>query len=84
MVGGNWDTMGELQFRFMLETGKLKPADVLLDIGCGSFRGGRFFIEYLHAGNYLGIDKQKECQISISPNSQSGLIKSLRSHSSPI
>jgi ubiquinone/menaquinone biosynthesis C-methylase UbiE len=28
----------------------------LLDIGCGSLRGGVEFISYLHAQNYLGLD----------------------------
>ena len=60
MVGGNWEKMGDLQFRFMMETAGLRPTDVLLDLGCGSFRGGRHFIEYLESGNYLGLDKQKE------------------------
>jgi len=34
----------------------LRPEHVLLDIGCGSLRGGVEFISYLHAGNYLGLD----------------------------
>jgi hypothetical protein len=38
----------------------LKPDDVLLDVACGSFRGGRHFIPYLKPGHYLGIDKQAE------------------------
>jgi SAM-dependent methyltransferase len=58
-VGGRWDDVGRLQFDFLIEQG-LKPSHVLLDIGCGALRGGRFFIEYLEAGNYLGIDKHSE------------------------
>ena len=38
----------------------LKPSDCLLDIACGSLRGGVHFINYLDAGNYLGIDKENE------------------------
>lgn len=51
--------MGRLQFDFMVAQG-LKPPDVLLDIGCGSLRGGVHFIAYLDAGNYLGMDKEQE------------------------
>jgi len=58
MVGGKWDEIGLLQFDFMKSQG-LKPHHVLCDVACGSFRAGRFFIDYLDAGNYLGIDKQE-------------------------
>jgi hypothetical protein len=54
-VGGLWDVIGPLQFDFMLQQG-LRPEHCLLDIGCGSLRAGRFFIEYLDAGGYLGLD----------------------------
>jgi len=49
-VGGKWETVGELQFKFMKERG-LKNHHVFLDIACGSFRGGRFFIPYLDKEN---------------------------------
>lgn len=58
MVGGLWDEIGRLQFEWLRGRG-LQPSDVLLDVGCGSFRAGRFFIEYLEPGHYLGIDKQQ-------------------------
>jgi hypothetical protein len=44
-----------LQLDFMIREG-LKPHHKLLDIGCGSLRGGVHFIRYLDAGNYVGID----------------------------
>jgi hypothetical protein len=56
-VGGRWDELGKLQFEFMKSHG-LEPHHVLLDIACGSLRGGRFFIPYLEPGHYLGIDKE--------------------------
>ena len=58
-VGGMWDEIGDLQFEFMVSKG-LKPEHVLLDIACGSLRGGVNFIKYLNAGNYLGIDKEQK------------------------
>jgi hypothetical protein len=57
-VGGRWDELGKLQFDYVLEQG-LKPSDCLLDIACGSLRGGVHFINYLEPGNYLGIDKER-------------------------
>ena len=56
-VGHLWDELGELQFRMMLAEG-LEPHHVLCDVACGSFRAGRYFIEYLEPGHYLGIDKE--------------------------
>ena len=54
-VGGYWDELGNLQYRFLEERGLL-PQHKLLDIGCGSLRGGIHFIQYLNAGNYFGLD----------------------------
>lgn len=34
----------------------LRPEHKLLDIGCGCFRAGRYFIENLEPGNYYGVD----------------------------
>jgi ubiquinone/menaquinone biosynthesis C-methylase UbiE len=54
-IGGMWKEMGELQLRFMKELG-LQPDHELLDVGCGSLRGGIPFIEYLNKGKYSGLD----------------------------
>jgi len=55
LVGGMWDEIGALQFKFMIEQG-LNPKMLFLDVGCGSLRGGVHFINYLGPGNYYGID----------------------------
>lgn len=57
-VGGKWEEIGRLQFEFLVQQG-LKPSHCLLDIACGSLRGGVHFIRYLQVGNYLGIDKER-------------------------
>jgi ubiquinone/menaquinone biosynthesis C-methylase UbiE len=57
-VGGLWERLGTLQFRFMIDQG-LEPQHVLLDVACGSLRGGVRFIPYLEPRCYLGIDMQQ-------------------------
>jgi ubiquinone/menaquinone biosynthesis C-methylase UbiE len=54
-IGGMWKEMGELQFKFMKERG-VKPDHEFLDVGCGSLRGGIYFIRYLNIGKYSGLD----------------------------
>jgi cyclopropane fatty-acyl-phospholipid synthase-like methyltransferase len=58
-VGGLWEQLGRLQFDYLVSNG-LKPHHFLLDIGCGSLRGGIHFINYLEKGHYFGIDKDAE------------------------
>jgi SAM-dependent methyltransferase len=54
-VGGLWDEVGTLQFEYLVAQG-LEPDHRLLDIGCGSMRGGLRFVEYLSPGHYYGLD----------------------------
>ncbi|MDZ4753797.1 MAG: sulfotransferase [Phycisphaerae bacterium] len=54
--GAYWDLIGELQFNFLVAQG-LRPDHVLLDVACGSLRGGTRFIRYLDPKHYLGFDK---------------------------
>lgn len=54
-IGGLWEEMGRHQFEFLSARG-LGPQHRLLDIGCGSLRGGLLFIDYLDVGNYTGFD----------------------------
>ncbi len=54
-VGGLWEEIGMLQFRFLKGQG-LGPQHKLADIGCGCLRGGLHFIRYLEPGNYFGAD----------------------------
>lgn len=50
-----YDVIGAQQFLVLIEAG-LRGYHRLLDIGCGSLRGGRLFIPYLNRGNYFGIE----------------------------
>jgi SAM-dependent methyltransferase len=54
-VGGLWEEIGKLQIDFLTGEG-MQPTDTLLDLGCGTLRGGRHFINYLDTGKYCGID----------------------------
>lgn len=47
--------MGATQFRLLCTIG-LRANHVMLDVGCGSLRAGRFFISYLDEGNYSGLE----------------------------
>jgi SAM-dependent methyltransferase len=58
-VGPMWDRIADLQFEFMTGAG-LRPEHFLLDIGCGSLRGGSRFIPYLDPGRYFGVDRSRE------------------------
>ena len=52
-----WEEIGGLQFDFLVEQG-LEPSHSLLDVGCGSLRGGVRFVRYLDPGRYYGVDRQ--------------------------
>jgi SAM-dependent methyltransferase len=54
-IGGKWDEVGGLQYDFRVERG-LQPHHQMLDIGCGTLRGGRHLIRFLDAGHYTGTD----------------------------
>lgn len=59
LIGGMWDEVGEWQFNLLNSEG-LRPHHRLLDVGCGSFRGGVRFVEFLDAGNYFGFDLSRQ------------------------
>jgi SAM-dependent methyltransferase len=54
-VGGSWEEIGRLQFDYLVANG-LQRDHALLDIGCGTLRGGRHFIRFLAPRRYTGID----------------------------
>lgn len=53
-----YDTMAALQFNLLTTLG-LREHHRLLDIGCGSLRGGRLFIPYLLPGGYCGLEPEE-------------------------
>ena len=58
-IGGAWDEIGRLQFEYLRSHG-LEPEMRLLDVGCGSLRGGVHFARYLEVGHYYGIDLSQD------------------------
>jgi SAM-dependent methyltransferase len=54
-IGGMWEEIGRLQFDYLRNDG-LRPDHSMLDIGCGTLRGGRHFIAWLDSGKYTGFE----------------------------
>ncbi len=54
-----WELKRKFQIEF-LKTQGLKPEHYLLDIGCGTLRGGIPIIDYLQAGHYYGTEVREE------------------------
>ncbi len=50
-----WRQERDFQFRFLRGAG-LRPEHELIEIGCGTLRGGLPLIGYLEPGHYTGID----------------------------
>ncbi len=50
-----YDAIGQCQVDLFCRCG-LRPEHSLLDIGCGSLRAGRLFINYLQPGHYFGME----------------------------
>jgi SAM-dependent methyltransferase len=50
-----YDLIAGLQFTLLFKAG-LRETHKLLDLGCGSLRGGRLFIPYLRPGRYFGVE----------------------------
>ncbi len=53
--GGHWVEGGEWAFQLLRREG-LKPADPVLDMGCGGLSTGRHLLQFLEAGRYCGFD----------------------------
>jgi SAM-dependent methyltransferase len=53
-----YDRIGAMQFNLLTTIG-LREHHYMLDIGCGSLRGGRLFIPYLLPGHYFGIEPEQ-------------------------
>ncbi|MGF6931015.1 SAM-dependent methyltransferase [Paraburkholderia sp. UCT70] len=55
-----YDRLGAVQFVTLLLLG-LREDHLLLDIGCGSLRGGKFPLIYLNPDRYFGIEPEEWC-----------------------
>jgi SAM-dependent methyltransferase len=54
----HYDLIAALQFSLLSLLG-LRESHYLLDVGCGSLRGGRLFIPYLQASHYYGLEPNR-------------------------
>lgn len=50
-----WQMKRQFQIAFLLRTG-LEPHHYVLDLGCGTLRGGIPIIDHLDPGHYFGVD----------------------------
>jgi len=57
-----WKVQRRFQFEFLTAHG-LSPESRLLDIGCGTLRGGIPLIEYLQPGGYVGVEARAEALV---------------------
>ncbi len=53
-----YDLAAASQFQVLVSLG-LREHHYMLDIGCGSLRGGRLFIVYLQPGHYCGVEPEE-------------------------
>ena len=58
-VAEHYDLVAQTQFNLLTCLG-MREDHYLLDIGCGSLRGGRLSIVYLLPGHYFGIEPNRE------------------------
>ncbi len=58
-VAEHYDLVAQTQFNLLTCLG-MREEHYLLDIGCGSLRGGRLCIVYLLPGHYFGIEPNRE------------------------
>jgi cyclopropane fatty-acyl-phospholipid synthase-like methyltransferase len=56
--GNLWEMKRAFQIHFLQSVG-LTPDQYLLDIGCGTLRGGIPIIKYLEEGHYYGIESRE-------------------------
>ena len=54
-----WEMKRDFQIQF-LKSMDMLPEHYLLDIGCGTLRGGVPLITYLYDGHYFGVEARKE------------------------
>ncbi len=56
---GAWEQKRQYQVAFLRRMG-LRPCQTLLDLGCGTLRGGIPLIDHLDPGHYVGVEVRPE------------------------
>jgi cyclopropane fatty-acyl-phospholipid synthase-like methyltransferase len=74
-----WERQRRFQFEFLTSRG-LAPEHRLLDIGCGTLRGGIPLIEYLQTGHYAGV----EARASVLEEARKELAEAGLEHKHPV
>lgn len=74
-----WERQRRFQFEFLTSRG-LAPEHRLLDIGCGTLRGGIPLIGYLQAGHYAGV----EARASVLEEAKKELAEAALEHKHPV
>jgi SAM-dependent methyltransferase len=57
-----WQMKRQFQIDFLVRSG-LQPSSSLLDLGCGTLRGGIPLIEFLDEGRYAGVDVRPDAMV---------------------
>jgi SAM-dependent methyltransferase len=57
--GELWEIKRQFQISFLQNHG-LQPQHTLLDLGCGTLRGGIPLIRFLNHGNYVGVESRAD------------------------
>jgi SAM-dependent methyltransferase len=55
-----WRAKRDFQIAYLREHAGLLPEQRLLDLGCGTLRGGLVLIDYLEPGHYCGVEARAE------------------------
>ena len=74
-----WEMKRDFQFNFLKNMG-IRPEHYLLDLGCGTLRGGIPLIEYLISEHYFGVDVREKVLVEAQKELEDAGLSSKRPH----